>query len=70
MSRIDRKKIKISEKGFHFEPFQPTVEHGIAQAIAKLTDEIELIAFEHGGQRRAVLLSQAKCHHIMRTELC
>ena len=69
MSRIDRSKIKINEKGFRFEPFRPTVDHEIRLADAKLKDETELLVFERGGQRRAVLIKEALYHHVIQGEL-
>ncbi|WP_420642458.1 hypothetical protein [Candidatus Leptofilum sp.] len=69
MSRIDRSKINIAKQGFRFEPFRPTAMHETSLASAKLKNDTELIAFERGGQRRAVLLSEAMYHHIVQGEL-
>ncbi len=57
MSRIDRSKINIVKKGFRFEPFRPTSKHELPLATAKLKGDTELLAFERGGQRRAVLVA-------------
>ena len=69
MSRIDRSKLNILEKGFRFEPFRPTAKSKTLLANVKLKDDTQLIAFERSGQRRAVLLSEAMYHHIVQGEL-
>jgi hypothetical protein len=69
MSRIDRSKLNVSKKGFRFEPFRPKTKHEIPLADAKLKAETDLIAFERGGQRRAVILSEAMYHHVIQGEL-
>jgi hypothetical protein len=69
MSRIDRSKIKIIEKGFSFDPFRPTWENETPLAAQKLKSRTELLVFERGGQRRAVLTSQAIYHHLIQGEL-
>jgi hypothetical protein len=69
MSRIDRTNLNVLEKGFRFEPFRPTAKNETLLANAKLRDDTQLIAFERGGQRRVVLLSEAMYHHIVQGEL-
>jgi len=69
MSRIDRSKINIVEKGFRFEPFRPTKKHESPLSQAKLKEQTEILTFERGGQRRAVLLSEAIYHHVIQGEL-
>ena len=69
MSRIDRSKMSIAEEGFRFEPFRPNSKHEISLAGAKLKGDTELLAFERGGQRRAVLISQVMYHHVVQGEI-
>lgn len=69
MSRIDRSKLNVTEKGFRFEPFRPTAKNELPLAEAKLKDETQLLVFERGGQRRAVLISEAMYHHVIQGEL-
>lgn len=69
MSRIDRSKLNVLEEGFRFEPFRPKSSHEIPLAQAKLKPNTELLAFERGGERRAVLLNEALYHHIIQGEL-
>ena len=69
MSRIDRSKINIAEKGFRFEPFRPKPKHELLLAASKVKENTEILAFERGGQRRAVLLSEAIYHHVVQGEL-
>lgn len=69
MSRIDRSKINVVEKGFSFEPFRPTAKNESPLTDAKLKEDTQLLAFERGGQRRAVLISEAAYHHVIQGEL-
>lgn len=69
MSRIDRSKLNVAEKGFRFEPFRPKPENESPLAGAKLKGDTQLLAFERGGQRRAVLHSEAAYHHVIQGEL-
>ncbi|MEM7798914.1 MAG: hypothetical protein AAF633_06990 [Chloroflexota bacterium] len=69
MSRIDRSKMTIAKEGFRFEPFRPTERHISRLADAKLKPNTELIAFERGGERRVVLISESIYHHIIQGEL-
>ena len=69
MSRIDRSRIKISQKGFRFEPFRPSSSHETRLVDAKLKDQTELLVFERGSQRRAALLHEAIYHHVIQGEL-
>ena len=69
MGRIDRSKIKIVEKGFNFEPFRPTQENEVSLAAQNLKEGTELLVFERGGLRRAILVSQAIYHHLIQGEL-
>lgn len=69
MSRIDRRKINVVEKGFSFEPFRPTIQNELPLVDAKLKADTQLLAFERGGQRRAVLISEAMYHHVIQGEL-
>lgn len=69
MSRIDRSKINIVAQGFRFEPFRPTTRHETPLADADLDDETELLLFERGGERRAVLVAEAFYHHVVQGEL-
>ena len=56
MSRIDRRKMDISEKGFLFAPFRAQAKHEQLLASSALSDDKELLVFERGNQRRALLL--------------
>ncbi len=69
MSRIDRSQINVSKTGFRFEPFRPSAKHESSLAEAGLSDDTELLVFERGDQRRAVLLSEAFYHHVIQGEL-
>ncbi len=69
MSRIDRSKINVVEHGFRFEPFRPNPDNESPLAEAGLKPDTELLAFERGGQRRAVLVSEMVYHHIVQGEL-
>lgn len=69
MSRIDRSKLDVEEKGFRFVPFRPKPKHEIPLAHAKLKGKTELLVFERGGQRRAFLLDEANYHHSVQGEL-
>ncbi len=69
MGRIDRSKINVIEKGFRFEPFRPTAKNEFPLADANLKDERELLVFQRGGRRRAVLVSEAAYHHVVQGEL-
>ncbi len=69
MNRIDRSKINVAKKGFSFEPFRPTSQHELPLAEANLKDTAELLAFERGGRRRAVLISEMVYHHVVQGEL-
>ena len=69
MSRIDRSKINIAKKGFRFEPFRPTTKHESLLGNANLKGDTELLAFERGGQRRAVLGTEIAYHHSVQGEL-
>ena len=69
MSRIDRSKIKVTAKGFKFDPFRPQAKHQYSLADVQLKEDVELLAFERDGQRRAVLISEVMYHHIVQGEL-
>ncbi len=69
MSRIDRSQMNVSRTGFRFEPFRPSAKHESPLATADLPGETELLVFERGDQRRAVLLSEAFYHHVVQGEL-
>ncbi len=69
MSRIDRSKMKIKKKGFYFTPFRPQARHEQLLADANLKESKELLVFERGAQRRAVLLPEATYHHVIQGEL-
>ena len=69
MSRIDRSKLIIKKKGFRFTPFRPQTKHALPLAEAGLSDEVELMAFERGDERRVLLLHEMVYHHIAQGEL-
>ena len=69
MSRIDRSKIQLKKKGFQFTPFRPNASHEKPLASANLKTDQEILVFERGGQRRAVLLPEAAYHHVIQGEL-
>ena len=69
MSRIDRSKIQLKKKGFQFAPFRPNASHEKLLASANLKTDQEILVFERGGQRRAVLLPEAAYHHVIQGEL-
>lgn len=69
MSRIDRSKLFVKKKGFRFEPFRPQEKNEQLLAAAHLKSDTELLVFERGGQRRAVILTEAMYHHVVQGEL-
>ena len=69
MSRIDRSKIRVRKRGFQFTPFHPTAKHEIRLADAGLEPTAELMAFERGGERRALLVPEMAYHHVAQGEL-
>ena len=69
MSRINRTKIKVRDEGFSFKPFRPTKEDESALSEAQLKPDNELLVFERGGQRRALLLPEMAYHHVCQGEL-
>ena len=69
MSRINRSKIKVRDEGFSFEPFRPTKENEMALSAARLKPGHELLVFERGDQRRALLLPEMAYHHVCQGEL-
>ena len=69
MNRIDRSKLNVAKKGFRFEPFRPSSQNESPLTNAKLKDDTQLLTFERGGQRRAVLISEAAYHHVIQGEL-
>lgn len=69
MGRIDRSKAKIVEKGFRFAPFRPTAKHEMALRDMGYKSDRSLLAFERGGERRAVNLQDATYHHVVQGTL-
>ncbi len=69
MSRIDRSKMIIKKQGFRFKPFRPTEKNETRLAEAGLGEKEELIVFERGGQRRALILREMAYHHVAQGEL-
>jgi len=69
MGRINRSSGKIQQKGSRFKPFRPAEKHAVPLAAQNLEGGAELLAFERGGKRRCVLVSQAIYHHLIQGEL-
>lgn len=69
MSRINRSKLNIQAKGFQFTPFRPTEDHEILLKAATLKPDVELITFERGGERRALIMTEMHYHHVCQGEL-
>lgn len=69
MSRIDRSRRRIAKKGFEFEPFRPKKSHEMPLSELVENGLQELMVFERGGERRALLLSEMVYHHVCQGEL-
>ena len=69
MNTIDRSKMKIRKRGFRFRPFRPAAKHETPLQSAQLANDIELLAFERGGERRVLLVEEMHYHHIAQGEL-
>lgn len=69
MDKIDRSKMKIKKRGFQFRPFRPSAKHEIPLKAAQLANDVELLAFERGGERRVLLAEEMHYHHIAQGEL-
>jgi len=69
MNKIDRSKMRIKKRGFRFRPFRPSVKHEKSLQAAQLTNDVELLAFERGGERRVLLVEEMHYHHIAQGEL-
>ena len=67
-TRIDRSNMKISRRGFQFQPFRPTDDGG-PLASAELADDEELLVFGRGDQYRALIMRQMVYHHVAQGEL-
>ena len=61
--------MKVKKKGTAFDPFHPTHKHELLLADAGLKPSQELMAFERGGQRRALITLEMAYHHICQGEL-
>lgn len=66
--RIDRSNMKISRRGFQFQPFRPTGDGG-PLASANLADDEELLVFGREQQHRALIMRQMIYHHVAQGEL-
>lgn len=69
MGRIDRSKANIKKKGWRFAPFRVQAKHAVKLATAGYADGRDLLAFERGGERRVVTLTDATYHHAIQGEL-
>ncbi|MEM7334629.1 MAG: hypothetical protein AAF490_21315 [Chloroflexota bacterium] len=69
MSTIDRSKMSIQKEGFAFKPMRPTSKNEQLLANAGLSEKTQLMAFERGGKRRVVLLTDMIYHHVCQGEL-
>lgn len=69
MGRIDRSKATIKAKGFAFVPFRPTAKHEVPLTEAGLGKDVDLIAFERGGERRVTSVYDAAYHHVIQGTL-
>ena len=69
MNKIDRSKMRIKKRGYQFRPFCPSAKHEVSLQSAHLANDIELLAFERGGERRVLLVEEMHYHHIAQGEL-
>jgi hypothetical protein len=59
---------KLLKIGFFFKPFV-VPSHGLSLAATNLHPEEELIFFERGGMKRALLAREMAYHHVAQGEL-
>ena len=73
MSRVDRSKRNIKQKGFAFDPFRPEPSSATPLRDEKLKPDVELLAFERGSEenseRRVFTLRDMLYHHVAQGEL-
>ena len=62
--RADRSRAKVKKSGFQFKPLRPTVGDGQPLASARLRKDEELIVFERGAERRALVIREMAYHHL------
>lgn len=59
---------KLLKIGFFFKPFA-VPSYGLSLAQTNLHPDEELIVFEHGGMKRALLAREMAYHHVAQGEL-
>ncbi len=69
MTTVDRSRMNVQEKGFRFKPMRPTDRNEQKLADVGLSGNVELIAFERGGERRVLKLTDMIYHHVCQGEL-
>lgn len=62
--RVDRSRAKIKRSGFQFSPLRPAEGAGQPLSTARLRDDEELIVFERGTERRALVIREMAYHHL------
>ena len=65
--KIDRSKARFRRQGFAFTPLRP--RRGVALAEAGAPGDADLLVFEVGGERRALLLREMNYHHVAQGEV-
>jgi hypothetical protein len=61
---VDRSRAKIKKSGFQFTPLRPSDGEGQPLSSAQLRDAEDLIVFERGGERRALVIREMAYHHL------
>ena len=61
---VNRSRARLKRKGFQFTPLRPAGGEGQPLSAAGLRDEEELIVFQRGGQRRALVIREMAYHHL------
>ncbi len=67
--RIDRSRAFISKRGFQFVPLRPAPDAGESLEAVGLAPATELLVFERGGHKRALVMRELSYHHIAQGEL-
>lgn len=59
---IDRSQLKVRRRGFRFAPFRP--KHGMPLENAGLPMKTDLLVFERGLDRLALIMREMAYHHV------
>ncbi len=64
---VDRSRLRVCKRGFRFTPFRP--RRGKPLGEAEIPGSTDLLVFERGDQRRALVLREMAYHHVAQGEL-